>query len=67
MTMKKTLLLFALPVIVLALIFIIIFTRGEAVKYDNDNSISSLITIKYSDYDIEKLREDIGHDNLNYA
>lgn len=67
MTMKKALLLFALLLIVLALIFIIIFTRSETVKYDNDNSISSLITEKYSDYDMEKLREDIGHDNLNYA
>lgn len=69
MTMKKNilLLLFALLLIVLALIFIIIFTGGEDVKYDNDKSISSLITIKYSDYDMEKLREDIGHDNLNFV
>ena len=36
-------------------------------KYDNDKSIISLITKKYSDSEIEKIKDDIEHDNLNYA
>lgn len=67
MKKNKILLFFALLLIVLALIFIIIFTGGGDVKYDNDKSIASLITKKYSDSDIEKMREDIECDNLNYA
>ena len=64
---KILLLSFTLLLIVLTLIFIIIFTGGGDVKYDNDKSIDSLITKKYSASDIEKMREDIEHDNLNYA
>lgn len=70
MIMKKNkilLLLFALLLIVLALISIIIFMGGGDVKYDNDKSIASLITKKYFNSDIEKMREDINNDNLNYA
>lgn len=57
-----------LAIIVLtALISIMISTGGGEVKYNNDKSITSLITKKYSNFDIEKMREDMEHDNLDYS
>ncbi len=70
MTMKKNkimLLSFTLVLIITALISIIIFTGNKNVTYDNDKSITGLITKKYSDSDIEKIRKGIEQDNWNYT
>lgn len=70
MNMKKNKILlfsFTLLLIIIALISIIIFTGGRDVKYDNNKSITSLITKKYSDSDIEKIRKGIEQDNWDYT
>lgn len=64
---KILLLPFALLLIVIVLISIIIFTGGRDVEYDNDKSITSLITKKYSESDIEQIRVGIEQDSLNYT
>ncbi len=68
--MKKYNLLLSLvllAVVIITAITIMFFMGGIEVKYDNDKSIDSLITEKYSESDIDKMRDDIEQDNLNYA
>lgn len=64
---RKFLLIFALLSIVIAVLISIRIIIGDGdVKYDNNKSIASLVTKKYSDADIEKMREGIEHGDLNY-
>lgn len=67
MKRNRILLLCALLLIVLTFISIIIFMGSRDVKYDNEQSITSLITKEYSVSDIEKMKKDIEHNNLDYA
>lgn len=57
--------LFAIAVLVLMLT--ISFAGDKEVKYNNDNSISDIVTKTYSNYDIEKISESIENNNFDYA
>ncbi len=57
--------LFAIAVLVLMLT--ISLAGDKEVKYNNDNSISDLVTKTYSNYDIEKISESIENNNIDYA
>lgn len=64
---KILLLVFALLLIIIALITIIIVAGGRDVQYNNNKSIASLITKKYSDSDTENIRRGVEHYNWNYT
>lgn len=67
MKKNKIFLIFIVLLIVSGLVFSIILLEGKIMKYDNETSINSLITKTYSVFDIEKMKNDIETDNMDYA
>lgn len=65
---NKILLLFCiLLTIVFALLFLNLFIGGTEVNYDNNKSITSLVTQRVSHSDIKKMFKDMESNSLTYA
>lgn len=61
------LIVFLIVIVLTILIIIVTQNGGNEVKYNNDKSIVDLVTQKYSDSDIEKIKTGIENNTINYS